>query len=357
MHLNYVTLFDSYYLDRGIVLAESLAKCATDYMLYIFAFDERAYQILTAQNIPNVKVLKEDLILDERLEEIKKTRTRAEYCWTCTSITISYVMNELGEDNCTYIDSDMFFWSDPRVLVDEMVNAGKNALIVPHFFKDSLRTRLLKKLYGNYCVEFNTFIGDKGREILDWWKNECLLDCFVTSPRGYYGDQKYLDLFQNKFDCVHVLKNRGGGVGPWNIGQYSLICRKGNDISFRYCIDGSEYKLIFVHYQGLFIGDKSVYLGYRTWCRNRYDKTLVDPVYNEYIKAVIDVRRRLKSVEINGNKNSDNKEIEKAKKEKAVQGNIIRTILIRILALISYPGYFRYHDTESIPLSKVVDND
>ena len=62
--ISYCTLFDSYYLDKGIALAVSLSKYLDDNkLLYIYAFDQRAYDVLTDLKIKNVvPVLFEDII-------------------------------------------------------------------------------------------------------------------------------------------------------------------------------------------------------------------------------------------------------------------------------------------------------
>lgn len=43
---NFCTLFDSYYLDKGIALYESLEKVCKDFHLYIFCFDKKAKSAL-----------------------------------------------------------------------------------------------------------------------------------------------------------------------------------------------------------------------------------------------------------------------------------------------------------------------
>ena len=73
---------------------------------------------------------------------------------------------------------------------------------------------------GTYCVEFNTFVNDtNGREALCWWGDRCLEWCFYAIPgtTEWYGDQKYLNVFPNKFSGVMVCKHYGVGMAPWNI--------------------------------------------------------------------------------------------------------------------------------------------
>ena len=59
-------------------------------------------------------------IEDEALLKLKEERSKAEYCWTCTPVTIEYVLKHFKEPSCTYIDADLYFFADPQVLFDEM---------------------------------------------------------------------------------------------------------------------------------------------------------------------------------------------------------------------------------------------
>ena len=63
-----------------------------------------------------------------------------------------------------------------------------------------------------------------------------------------FGDQKYLDDWTVRFEGVHVLKNLGGGVAPWNIQQYKL--------------EEKLFELIFYHFHDLkFLYKNQVDLG------------------------------------------------------------------------------------------------
>ena len=90
MKYNFCTLFDSYYLTRGLVLYESLLKNCNDFHLYIFAFDSKTFEILKKKNLEYVTVIPLSEFEDEDLLQVKSTRTIAEYCWTSTASTIRY---------------------------------------------------------------------------------------------------------------------------------------------------------------------------------------------------------------------------------------------------------------------------
>ena len=82
--MNFCTLFDSYYLSRGIVMLESLASVTRNYHLYIFAFDDLSLRILRELKYDNVTAISLEEFEDEELLKVKPARTKGEYCWTST---------------------------------------------------------------------------------------------------------------------------------------------------------------------------------------------------------------------------------------------------------------------------------
>jgi hypothetical protein len=113
---------------------ESLKVHTSDFHLYIFAFDDLTYEILNNLGLDKVTLVSLIEFETDELKEVKKERSKAEYCWTCTPSVISYVLENFDVHDCTYIDSDLFFYSDPSVLISEMDLHNKNVLITEHRF-------------------------------------------------------------------------------------------------------------------------------------------------------------------------------------------------------------------------------
>ena len=135
MDLIFCTLFDSNYIDKGLVLYDSMVRTMPEFKLYAFAFDKKCEDILEKENLKNLIVVSLDEFETEDLLRVKKERTRAEYCWTCSSNSIRYVIQHFNEPICTYIDADMMFFSNPQIVFDEMKKQGCSTIIVPHRFK------------------------------------------------------------------------------------------------------------------------------------------------------------------------------------------------------------------------------
>ena len=68
----------------------------------------------------NVTVISLREFEDQKLLIAKENRSSGEYCWTCTPSTVLYVLDHYDVDSCTYIDADLYFFSSPQILIDEV---------------------------------------------------------------------------------------------------------------------------------------------------------------------------------------------------------------------------------------------
>ena len=117
---NFCTLFDTHYFSRGLALYYSLEKNCPDFHIFIFAFDDKTKGLLQGMNLDNATIISLTEFEDDELLRIKPTRSLAEYCWTCTSSTILYILERFNVESCTYLDADLFFYSNPAQIFDEI---------------------------------------------------------------------------------------------------------------------------------------------------------------------------------------------------------------------------------------------
>ncbi len=215
----FVTLFDSHYLTRGLVLYRSLVRYLEDFHLWIVCFDELVYHLLHALNLEKATLIPLKEFEDEELLRVKPHRTLQEYCWTSTPSVIRYVLNqEPSLEALTYLDADLMFFSSPHPIFEELQDAS--VLLTEHRYHPAFDLSVDR---GIYNVQFIMFRRDaKGLQVLDWWRERCLEWCFARVEEGKFGDQKYLDGWPQRFQGVHVLQHLGGGVAPWNVSRYHL---------------------------------------------------------------------------------------------------------------------------------------
>ena len=242
----FCTLFDSYYLNRGLVMYRSLLRVCSDYHLFIFAFDETSRVILEDMALKNATIISLKEFENEELLKAKADRSKSEYCWTCTPSVIEYCLNQYRILECTYIDADLYFFSDPTLLLDELKEDG--VLITSHRYTKKYDKSATS---GTYCVQFITFRNDTiGREVLTWWRDRCIEWCYARFENGKFGDQKYLDNWTQKFQGIRELVHEGGGVAPWNIQQYKV-----NENKQTFFVtnkkSGYVFELIFYHFHAV----------------------------------------------------------------------------------------------------------
>jgi hypothetical protein len=285
--LNFCTLFDSVYLSRGLIMYESLKENCDEFHLYIFAFDTLAYNILDKLQLSCTTVISQEEFENQDLLSIKKSRTRAEYCWTCTSSTIYYVLNNYNVPSCTYLDADLFFYGSPQILINEL-KGDKTVLITEHRFSKLARFYEQKRA-GRFCVQFITFSNTgESREILLKWISQCIDWCYARYEDGKFGDQKYLENWPDEYPNVHILEHQGGGIAPWNVGQYKFICEK-NKIMGISPVKNDKFEVIFFHFHFVrILSDGYADLGW-----NKVRKTVVDQFYLPYIRKILEKEKFL----------------------------------------------------------------
>ncbi len=242
MPYTFCTLFDKNYLFKGLALHQSLVKYCREFTLWILCMDQETYSLLHGMNLENTRLIHLDDFEDEALRKAKQGRTHAEYCYTCASSLILYVMRQDRQsDGVAYLDSDLYFYGDPKPIYDEM--ADYSILIIGHRF--SPEYQFMEVESGVYNVSMVIFRkNEAGLDCLTWWRDQCLRACYYDLNGGLCYDQKYLDDWPTRFRSVHVLQHKGAGLGPWNIRNYDLQERDG-----RIYVDSDE--LIFYHFHSL----------------------------------------------------------------------------------------------------------
>ena len=289
--LNFCTLFDSNYLAKGLCMYNSLKEACPDFQLFIFAFDDKTLTLLAKLKLDKVVLISLAEFEDPELLNIKPTRTKAEYCWTCSSSTIHYCLNNFDINHCTYIDSDLFFYNDPTVLIDEMGN--DDVLIIDHRYTTIYDQ---SSLSGKYCVQFMTFKKTgNGLKILNWWREACIKWCYNRREDGKFGDQKYLDDWMTRFEGVHELQYLGGGVAPWNVQQYDIRNINNTLIGIEKAT-GNPFELIFYHFHHL---SNQNFQFFNEFNLGPYllSKSITKYVYIPYIKRLKHIDKNIKSID------------------------------------------------------------
>ena len=136
----YCTYFDHNYLPRGLALHESMLRYCGEFQLWVLCLSDLAFDVMTRLSLPSVRLIRlaDFESGDEPLLKAKQDRSIYEYYFTCTPSLPLYVLRHCPEaDLVTYIDCDMFFYSDPQTVFDEI--AGHSIVIIEHRFPPALK--------------------------------------------------------------------------------------------------------------------------------------------------------------------------------------------------------------------------
>jgi hypothetical protein len=245
---NFITLFDKNYLSRGLALYDSLVKHCDDFFLYILVMDNETETFLNKENLNNRLIIQLSQIESfyPELNELKKNRSGAEYCWTLTPYSIQYAIKKYNLDSCTYLDADIYFFNDPNIIFDE---AGNSSIIITEHRYTPICDQT--ETSGKYCVQFIYFKNDiDGMEALEWWRKRCKEWCYSKCEDGKFGDQKYLDDWTTRFKNIYVPIHIGCGLAPWNIQQYDISIENSKLFS-QDKITRKKEPVIFYHFHGL----------------------------------------------------------------------------------------------------------
>lgn len=279
--MNFCTLFDSNYLNRGLALYESLCNVCDEFKLYVVTFDDKAYNKLSELEFSSLVVVRLEDFETPDLLAVKPTRTRAEYCWTCGPSVIYYFIEKYQLESCTYLDADLMFYRSPQLLFDEI--GDSSVAITDHYAPYHIPQ-------GRYCVQFMFFKNDEwGMKTLKWWRDSCIEWCYAHFDGEKYGDQKYLEQFPIKFKNVHVIKTRGAGVAAWNMKQYQF---NSMDWTFKYIEEQAD--IVFVHYHavGLEIDNDKLILKPATFDIDKNEKFLFD----YYAELLIQIHKKYNGI-------------------------------------------------------------
>jgi hypothetical protein len=223
---HFCTLSDKNFLAKGIALLMSLRKhYSEEFKLHYLALDMETYDILEELSFPEIEIdsLTTLETKNPELAGARANRPYNEYCWTLASWYANHLVNlpkvlALGAkedpiDSMTYVDSDLYFYQDPKIIFDEI--GEKSVGVIAH------RHNSVGDRDGAYNVGLIYFKNDTvGRECLNWWMDAVLNKKYPHLQTC--GDQKYLEEFIPRFgaDNVCVADKTFGHGAPWNFRLY-----------------------------------------------------------------------------------------------------------------------------------------
>jgi hypothetical protein len=294
--MNYFcTFFDINYLPHGLALYQSLKEHCPEFRLWTLCMDSDSHEVLSQMALPELRLIKLDDFQrgDESLLRAKQNRSKLEYYFTCKPSLPLYVLNNFPEvDLITYIEADLYFYSDQEQIIKEI--GDHSIAIIEHRYAPQYKEM---EICGKYNVGWLSFRRDEnGLACLNWWRDRCNEWCYKRHEDGKFADQKYLDDWLARFKNVIVIQHKGANLASWNIENYKI-----SGENHKIWIDGQE--LIFFHFHGFKQLTKSIYSpGYH---QTKANKFIRDNIYRRYLQADLRIRNELKVKESYGSQLQD----------------------------------------------------
>ncbi len=277
---SFCTYFDKNYLPHVLSLYESLLKNVSKFTMYCFCMDDESYQFMQSKNAHSIIAVSFQQLEDHFPELLiaKSNRSRVEYYFTCTSAICCFVFDCYPDtDLITYLDADLYFFSSPEPIYQELRDGSIG--IIEHAF--SFFGKVYLK-YGRFNVGWVSFRNDiSGRKCLDDWRKNCLNWCYDRLENGKFADQKYLDHWPVNYAGVHIIKNPGANIGPWNVGRVVL---KIDQPTKQVMVNGQN--LIFYHFASLKQIDTNSYVTNVSKFLVTMSGVLRDYIYTPYLKSI-----------------------------------------------------------------------
>lgn len=249
--LNFCTSLGMNCVPKFVALYWSLLRHSNlPFTFWVLCDGDAVYEYLSNLGMSNLRLINIKDLEDyyPELFNVKNERDIFEYnCTLRPSWLLFLLTNNQNISQLTYMDTDLYFFSDPLALYEQFNNTECSILLSEHrYSRPTLKSGVNPIKSGRFNAGWISFKNDNNAiQSLNWWKDECIKWCKRYYEDGKFGEQKYLDLFPIKFKGVHTLNKIGSNVGPWNIDNYKISVNCINEIYL------NSNPLIFYHFHAL----------------------------------------------------------------------------------------------------------
>jgi hypothetical protein len=239
----YLTYCDFRYIDRVLVLNDSMLKFLNNHVLYLLCLDSTTFEYFILNNVKNITPISIN-DFNNYNKTLNTFRNNKEFYFSLTPSVCIFTLKSFDIEHIIYIDADTMFYSNILEIEEELI--GKSIGIVKHNYRKWYHNLYLRN-YGDYNVGFNYFKNNNiGMRCLERWKYQCDNKVkFNGINLDFFSDQIYLNEWPNLYNYdLLIFKNKGLNAAPRIISYFGI-----SNINSVYYI--GRYKLVFFHFIGL----------------------------------------------------------------------------------------------------------
>jgi hypothetical protein len=205
-----------------------------------------------------------------------------ELCTAVKAHLLGYLLHEKGIEQLFYLDPDVLVTSSLNEIFERLNTF--DVLLTPHVDENYPEDGLCPNdgtilRYGIYNLGF-IGVTPGANVMLQWWQSKLLELCVDDPLRGYFVDQKFMNLAPLYFDNVGIEQSPGCNVAYWNL-HGRRISREGGAWL---CNDSALY---FYHFSNFDAAHPERISGYQTRYRLS-DRPDLQPLFSEYGKLLLE---------------------------------------------------------------------
>ena len=269
------TIVAKNYLAQARCLTESFLAHHPDGRVFVLLVD-RPDDYFDPQAESFTTVLVEDIGIPQ-FDAMTFRYTLLELSTAVKPFFLKYLFETYAYDALCYFDPDIYFYHAVDVIWEKL--QSHRIVLTPHLTgpldEDHNPDELLILRSGTYNLGFIGLSRHASvMEFLDWWAARLTKYCVVDHDRGFFVDQRWVDLVPGRFPGVHIHQDPGCNVAYWNLYHRDVVCE--GDV---WTVNGQPLK--FFHFSGFSPDRPTVLSKYQ----NRYtfdDLPQIRPLFEAY---------------------------------------------------------------------------
>ena len=220
------TSVNIHYLDRALILQETIREHNPDWIFTLFLVDEipMDHEVVGLLNEFDQVILAKSLNIP-RFEEWIRGFNVVEACTAIKGFALEFMLG-YGDD-VIYLDPDIAVFNSLSV-IQELLNTN-NILLTPHILSPEHDERAIidneigSLKYGIFNLGFIAVSqSPEGKRFANWWAWRLYDFCIEDFDRGLFVDQKWVNLVPALFENVLIWKHYGANLASWNLSQRNL---------------------------------------------------------------------------------------------------------------------------------------
>ncbi|RTL49089.1 MAG: glycosyl transferase [Sphingobacteriales bacterium] len=238
----FFTLCSKNYIAQAITLQQSLKEIHPNIDFVIGIVDQ--LNNVEKNKLKNYSFLEVDDLEINVFNNMKLKYNVIELNTAVKPYYIHYFFRK-GFQKIIYFDPDIFVYISLNSIIQQLDEYS--FILTPHFSTPIYDNFLLSEQIvlgtGIFNLGFLAIKNDTtGNALIMWWQKKLLDECILDLSRGYFVDQKWMNLSICHFDNYLINKNKGLNVAHWNLHERNVSFKDG-----QYWINDTV-PLIFFHF-------------------------------------------------------------------------------------------------------------